>query len=103
MKTVIPIALLLTSCVTYPRYVKKYDCNDQQKANLPVVVNTCISNFKDSKVAKEISDTCYDIALKSLCSPTDYFERVNVFGNVGSAIPCKYSVTYYENFICDGY
>lgn len=103
MKTLILAALLCTSCVTYPRYVKKYECTDQQKANLPVVVNTCISNFRESKKARHISDACYDVALKSLCSPTDYFERVNVFGDVGNAIPCKYSVTYYENFICDGY
>ena len=94
----------LYGCATYPRYVKKYECLEWQKKRLPDVTNNCIAQLQkqnSKRPPKEIAAVCYEIALKSLCEPKDYFERLDIFGNETAAIPCKYSITHYESYICD--
>lgn len=101
---IIILSLLLTSCVTYPRYVKRYECAPDQKDRLDAVTNLCIKSIALQRQIKMTSlmDKCHAVALKSLCTPEDWFQRVSLpFFSVTADIPCSDAITAYEGYVCD--
>lgn len=97
-------ALMVTGCVTYPKYVKEYRCDGGQKYRLPEVVLDCIdSTHKQKQRSTRLTvDYCHDIALRSVCTPVDTFKRVNLptFQET-KAINCNDANTFLESFVCD--
>lgn len=102
MKKIIPF-FLLCGCVTYPRYVTRYDCNPEQKDKLPDVTIECIDSVHQQKQREKVIDHCHSVALKTLCTPVAYFQRVAIptFA-VTADIPCTEAETFAESYICDG-
>ena len=97
------LAVLLTGCVTYPKYVKKYECTGSQKYRLPQVVLDCIDSVHNQKQdTRKAADICHAISLKSLCTPRDYFVRVSLptFQET-TEIRCSKAESFLESYICD--
>lgn len=100
---IILLALFLTSCVTYPKYVKKYECTRDQKYRLPEVILDCLeSTHKQKQKTRETIDQCHSVALKAVCTPRDYFVRVALptFQET-TEIRCSKAQSFIENYICD--
>lgn len=103
MVKILFMAIVLTGCVSYPKYRIKYECSVEQKKRLPDVVNNCLRDLKKqgiSENSKQVAASCYDVALKSLCEPKDYFEKVDFFGNRTAPTPCNFAYSMYESYIC---
>jgi len=96
------LAMMLTSCVTYPRYSTKYECTDLQKRRLASLVGRCTANMQAGQsTAYQIADACYASSLKAICSPQPYFERIDLLGNPSAAIECRFALTEYELNVCE--
>jgi len=94
----------LSGCVTYPSYVKRYSCTNDEKKKLGQLVIDCISSLQKQvqKDAEEVVSLCEGAALKATCKAEKYFERVSLpfFGKT-SEIPCSKAESAYVGYICD--
>jgi len=104
---IILLAMLLTgvtSCITYPSSVKRYECSEKQKERLEVVVGNCInSTFFNAEYRHEsVLDKCYAVGLRTVCSPIQMFQwETFPFGGDSKAIPCTEAFSFAENWACD--